>query len=67
MLNTTHPQPLKDMVYACQAYLRWHDDYETTQQWEALHNEVNFLNRMRDLLPLCLDIIKNDALLIDCE
>ena len=67
MLNTSHPQPLKDLVYACQSLIKWHDEYTSEMEWTALSKENSFRERIRNLLPICLDIIKNDALLIDCE
>ena len=67
MLNTQHPQPLKDLVYCCQSFLHWHDEYDSEQEWSALQNEANFRERMRELLPQCLELIKNDVQLIDCE
>lgn len=67
MIDTTHPQPLKDLVFCCQSLLHWHDEYDNTQLYEALRNEVNFRERIRELVPQCLAIIRCDADLIDCE
>lgn len=67
MLNTTHPQPLKDLVYCCQSLLHWHDEYQNEHEYTALKNEGNFLQRIRELTPQCLEIIRNDVEIIDCE
>lgn len=67
MIDTTHPQPLKDMVYGVQAYLHWSEVYQNTQEWEALRNKTNFECRLRELLPQCLAIIKQEPLVIDSE
>lgn len=67
MIDTTHPQPIKDLVYCCQSFLHWHDEYDAEQEWTALQNETNFRERMRELLPQCLAIIKNEPLELDCE
>ena len=67
MLNTSHPQPIKDIVYACQSLLHWHDEFCDTQLWEAGKNEAMFFERIRELVPQCLDLLKNDVSLLDCE
>lgn len=67
MINTTHPQPLKDLVFACQSMLFWHDEYKSELTWSALKNETDFIGRIRELVPQCLEIVKNDSLIIDCE
>lgn len=67
MLDTTTPQPIKDLVYCCQSLLFWHDEYQSEMEWTALHREAEFLDRVRDLVPMCLDLIKNDVGILDCE
>lgn len=67
MIDCTTPEPIKDLVYACQAMLHWHDDYKTEQEWAALQEETKFRERIRELVPECLKLLKNDPSPIDCE
>lgn len=67
MINTDHPQPLKDLVFACQSFLYWRDEYYSEQEWTAMKKANDFIARIRDLVPQCIDIIKNDAVYLDCE
>lgn len=67
MLDTTTPQPIKDLVYCCQSLLYWHDEYTTEGEWTALHKEAKFLDRIRELVPMCLDLMQNDIAILDCE
>lgn len=67
MLDITTSQPVKDLIYACQSFIHYYDEYESEQTWEALKRETDFLNRIRELVPACLDWIKQDRSNIDCE
>lgn len=67
MIDITTPQPIKDLVYCCQSLLYWHDEYASEMEWTALRRENDFLERIRDLTPMCLDLIKNDVGILDCE
>lgn len=67
MLDTTTPQPLKDLAYCCQSLLYWHDEYQTEGEWTALHKQAQFFERIRELVPICLDLIKNNPEPLDCE
>ena len=67
MLNTTMEQPLKDLVYNCQAYLHWYDEYKADELWDAQKKCNDFLQRIRKLVPQCLNLIKHDVSVLDCE
>lgn len=67
MINTDHPQPLKDLVFACQSYLHWRDEYDSEHEWTAMKNATDFLERIRQLVPQCIEIVKHDAVYLDCE
>lgn len=67
MIDCTTPEPIKSLVYACQAMLHWHDEYESEQEWTALKNESIFLNRIRELVPPCIELLKHNPSPIDCE
>jgi hypothetical protein len=67
MIDCTTPEPIKDLVFACQAFLFWFDEYKTEGEWTALNKENTFRERIRELVPECLKLIKHDAQLLDCE
>lgn len=67
MIDYTTPEPIKSLVYACQAMLHWHNEYESEQEWTALKNESTFLERIRELVPLCIELLKHNPSPIDCE
>lgn len=67
MIDCTTPEPIKSLVYACQAMLHWHDEYESEQEWIALKNESTFLERIRELVPPCIELLKHNPSPIDCE
>ena len=67
MLNCTLPNELKRLVYACNAFLYWFDEFDTEGEYTALTNETDAINRIRQLVPKCLSLITNDAVELDCE
>ena len=67
MIDYTTPEPLKSLVYACQAMLHWHDEFASEQEWTALKNEGEFLERIRELVPRCIDLLKHNPAPIDSE
>lgn len=67
MIDCETPEPIKSLVFACQAMIHWHDEYASEQYWDALSKENTFRERIRDLLPSCLDLIRNYPEQIDCE
>lgn len=67
MIDCTTPEPIKSLVYACQSMLHWHDEFVTEQEWSALKNETSFLNRIRELVPQCIEILSQNPNLLDCE
>lgn len=67
MIDCLTPEPIKDLVYACQAMMHWHDEYYSEHEWTALNNENTFRERIRELVPQCLEILRNNPTLIDCE
>lgn len=67
MIDCTTPEPIKDLVYACQAMLFWHDEYDSEQEWTALKKSVEFRERIRALVPQCLELLKHNPAPLDCE
>ena len=67
MIDCNTPEPLKSLVYACQSMLHWHDEYESEQEWTALKNETTFLERIRELVPQCIELLQHNPTPIDCE
>lgn len=67
MIDCVTPEPIKDLVYACQAMLHWHDEYAAEQIWDALKNETEFRERIRELVPTCLELLKHNIAPLDCE
>lgn len=67
MIDCTTPEPIKSLVYACQSMLHWHDEYESEQEWTALKNESTFLERIRELVPQCIELLQHNPTPIDCE
>ena len=67
MIDCKTPEPIKSLVYCCQSYLFWYDEYESEEYWTALQNQTNFLNRIRALVPQCLSLIGHDIECLDCE
>lgn len=50
----------KDLVYNLQAYIHWYNEYRTEHEWTASKNADSFLQRLIDLLPEALDMLKTD-------
>ena len=50
----------KDLIYNLQAYLYWKDVYKSEEEWVMHKNVVNFEERLRQLLPKALEMIKDD-------
>lgn len=67
MIDCVTPEPLKSLVYACQAMLYWHDEYVYEGQWTTLNNEVKFRERIRELVPQCLELLSHNPAPLDCE
>lgn len=67
MIDYTTPEPIKSLVYACQAMLHWYDEYESEQEWTALKNENTFRERIRELVPQCLELLRHNPEPLDCE
>jgi hypothetical protein len=67
MIDYSTPEPIKDLVFACQAFLFWFDEYKTEGEWNALNKENTFRERIRELVPECLNLIRHDAQLLECE
>ena len=67
MIDCTTPEPLKSLVYACQAMLHWHDEYDTEHEWTASSKENTFRERIRELVPQCLEILKHNPAPLDCK
>ena len=67
MIDCVTPEPIKDLVYACQAMLHWRDEYITEQEWTALQKETTFRERIRELVPQCLELLRHNPAPLDCE
>ena len=67
MIDCTTPEPIKSLVYACQAMLHWHDEYESEQEWTALKNETTYFERIRELVPPCIELLNHNPSPMDCE
>ena len=67
MIECVTPEPIKSLVYACQSLLFWHDEYDTEHEWTALNNESNFRERIRELVPQCLELLRHNPTPLDCE
>lgn len=67
MIDCMTPEPIKSLVYACQAMLHWHDEYDTEQEWTALQKETTFRERIRELVPQCIELLKHNPSPLDCE
>lgn len=67
MIDYVTPIPFKDLVHACQAMMHWHDEYAAEQTWVALKNETNFRERIRELVPQCIELLKHYPLQVDSE
>lgn len=67
MIDCVTPEPIKSLVYACQAMLHWYDEYHTEQTWTALSNECDFRERIRELVPQCIELLKHNLAPLDCE
>lgn len=50
----------KDLIYNLQAYLHWLDEFKAEQEWTASKNADSFLQRLRELLPEALNMLKTD-------
>lgn len=67
MIDCETPEPFKDLVYNCQAFLHWSDEYRCEGYWEALQKENTFRERIRELVPQCLELLKHNPAPLDCE
>ena len=67
MIDCVTPEPIKSLVYACQAMLHWHDEYVAEQEWTALQKETSFRERIRELVPQCIELLKYNPTPLDCE
>ena len=65
MIDCVTPEPIKSLVYACQAMLYWHDEYATEQEWLALTKENGFRERIRELVPQCIELLKHNPSPLD--
>lgn len=67
MIDCVTPEPIKSLVYACQAMLHWYDEYNTEHEWTALQQETTFRERIRELVPQCIELLKHNPSPLDCE
>ena len=67
MIDCVTPEPIKSLVYACQAMLHWHDEYQSEHEYTALANESKFVERVRELVPQCIELLKHNPSPLDCE
>lgn len=67
MIDYNTPEPIKSLVYACQSMIHWHVEYESEQEWTALKNETTFFERIRELVPQCIELLQHNPTPIDCE
>lgn len=67
MIDCVTPEPIKSLVYACQAMLHWHDEYDTEHEWTALQQETSFRERIRELVPQCIELLKHNPAPIASE
>lgn len=51
---------VKDIVYNLQAYLHWFDEFNSENEWTASKNADTFLQRLRELLPQALEMLKTE-------
>ena len=59
-MKPTNKVLMKDIIYNLQAYLYWRDVYNAEEEWSMLKNVVDFEQRLRDLLPKALAMLKTD-------
>lgn len=59
-MKVEHKTLTKDIIYNLQAYFYWLDVYRAEEEWTMLKNVTNFENRLRELLPHGLDMLKTD-------
>lgn len=50
----------KDIIYNLQAYLHWHDAFSAEHEWTYSKKADTFLERLRELLPEGLEMLKTD-------
>lgn len=67
MIDYVTPEPIKDLIYACQSMLHWHNEYTAEGEWSALSKENTFRERIRALVPLCIELLKHNPSPIDSE
>lgn len=59
-MKPAHKILVKDIIYNLQAYLHWVDEYQAEHEWTASKNADTFMERLRDLLPEALSMLKTD-------
>ena len=59
-MKSTNIELTKDIIYNLQAYFYWCDEYRTEEEWTALNKSRNFEERLRELLPKALEMLKDD-------
>ena len=67
MIDCETPEPIKDLVYNCQAFLYWSDEYKCEGYWDALQKQNTFLERIRELVPQCIRLLGHTPAPLDCE
>lgn len=60
------PQIIKDFVFNVQSYLHWLDDYRCEGEWTCIKNMNNHLERIRELLPQVLDLVRDSGFDDNC-
>lgn len=56
----------KDIIYNLQAYLYWYDEFCAEHEWTASKNADTFMERLRELLPKSLEMLKTDDFDYQC-
>lgn len=56
----------KDIIYNLQAYLHWYDEFSAEHEWTASKNADTFMERLRELLPKGLEMLKTDDFDYQC-
>lgn len=54
------PQIFKDFVFNVNSMLYWRDEFIAKGEWTANKNLTNHIERIRDLLPKVLDMVRNE-------
>lgn len=57
-MNESISQQLKDFVYNVNAFLHWRDEFIASGDWTDNKNMSNHLCRVRELLPVILDWLR---------